>query len=124
MKLLVKKKNGKVHLREKSKESAENLDVVHENKIRSWLALAEASHNAAGGTMEDVIANVIDEMRGVAFKADKQRVPVTEEDYQALLIQAANKGVSKAKVDSLVVVVAKKEPTVEEQVEAFIQNHP
>ncbi|MDD5474719.1 MAG: hypothetical protein PHU34_11335 [Candidatus Methanoperedens sp.] len=120
-KLLIKTRKG-VHIREKSKESAENLEVVAPTKAATWEAFGQASYNAAGGTMEDVIANVIAEMKGVAFKADKQRLPVTQEDYEGLLIQAANKGVSKARVDSLVVIVAKKEKTIEEQVEEFMRN--
>lgn len=36
MKLLVKKKNGKVHIREKSAESAKNLEAVHKNKVKTW----------------------------------------------------------------------------------------
>lgn len=121
-KLLVLKKDGTVHIREKSKEGLETLPDVHPNKIKSWLALAEASHDAVGSTMEDVIHAVIDEMKGVAFRDDKKRVPVTEEDYQMLLIQAANKGVSKNKVDSLVVIVAKKKLTAGEMVEEFVKN--
>lgn len=120
-KLLVKTKRG-VHIREKSLESAENLDIVAPNKIKSWLALAEASHDATGGTMEDVIENVINEMRGVTFKADKQKLPVTQEEYEELLIQALKKGVPKSKVDALVVIVAAKKPTTEEMVDMFIRD--
>lgn len=121
MKLLVKTKRG-VHVREKSNESGEHIEEVHPNKIRSWIALAEASHDAAGGTMEDIIQAVVDEMRGITFKADKQKLPVTQEEYNGLLIQAANKGVSKNRVDSLVVIVAKKKPTAEEMVKEFVKN--
>lgn len=119
--LLVKTGKG-IHLRKKSAESAENLDAVAPTKAATWEAFGQASHDAAGGTMEDVIQNIINEMGGVVFKADKQRVPVTQEDYEALLIQALKKDVSKSKVDSLVVIVAKKEPSIEERVEAFIKN--
>ncbi len=122
MKLLVKKKDGKVHIRTKSEESAENIEEVHPNKINTWAAFGEAASSAFGGTMEDVIQSVIDEMRGVAFKADKQPLPVTQEDYEGLMFQAAKKGISKAMLDALVVIAAKKMPTIEEQVKEFIRN--
>jgi len=120
-KLLVKKKNGKVHIREKSAESGDNLDVVAHNKLETWATFGQAAHDASGGSMEDVIANVITEMRGTIFKSDKPKVQVTESEYQSLLIQSAKKGISKAMLDSLVVIVAKKEPSLEEMVEAFIE---
>lgn len=119
--LLVKTKKG-TYIRRKSDECLESISSVAPNKIKSWIALAEASSDAAGGTMEDVIANVINEMKGVAFKADKQKLPVTQEEYDSLLIQSAKKGVSKAKLDSLVVVVPDKKPSVEEMVAEFIKN--
>ena len=121
MKLLVKKKDGSVHIREKSQESGDNLDVVAPNKLETWAAFAKASHAATGGTMEDVIQSVIDEMQGVTFKADKQPLPVTEEDYQALLIQAANKDVSKTKLDALVVIVKKKDSGIDQLVKEILQ---
>ncbi len=113
-KLLIKKKDGSVHIRTKSEESAENLSIVHENKVKSWLALSEASHSARGGTMEDIIQRVIDECKGAVFKEEKPKVEVTEEEYKALLIQAMKKGVSSARLNSMVKLVAKKEQTEEE----------
>lgn len=120
-KLLIKKKDGSVHIREKSKESGDNLEEVHPNKVKSWLALSEASHVTRGGTMEEIIQAVIDETRGAVFKEEKERVPVTQEEYDNLLLQCAKKGITKRKLDLMVVIVAKKEKTPEEMVEEFIR---
>lgn len=118
-KLYVKKKNGKAYIREKSKESAATLEEVHPNKVKSWLAFSVASGKARGKSMEDVIQSVSDEMKGKAFKKDKPRVQVTEEEYQDLLIQAINKRHSEKELNMLVEVVAekKREPTVVIEVE-------
>lgn len=111
-----------MHIREKSTESAENLSIVHENKVKSWLALSEASHNAAGKTMEEVIQAVIDEMKGVTFKSDKERTEVSQEEYESLLIQCAKKGISKAKLNTIVTIKKAKEKPPRETVEEFIRN--
>ncbi len=107
-------KKGKAYIREKSKESAENLDAVHENKVATWEAFGSAAHDSFGRSMEDVIQSVSDKMKGKVFKKDKPKVPVTEKEYQDLLIQAIKKGDSEKELNMLVEVVAekKREPTV------------
>lgn len=120
-KLLVVKKNGSVHIRAKSDESGAEPEKVHPNKLQTWINFGEASHNAAGKTMEDVIQSVIDETCGVIFKEDKPKIEVTGEEYLDLATQCAKKGISKAKLDSIVVLKKIKEKTPEEMVEEFIQ---
>lgn len=120
MKLLIKKKNGSVHIREKSNESGANLKEVHPNKVKSWLALSEASHNAAGRTMEEVIQAVVDEMKGVTFKSGKERTEVSQEEYDSLLIQCTKKGISGAKLDSMV-IIKPKDKSIQQLVEEVLQ---
>ncbi len=115
-KLLVKKRDGSVHIREKSKESADNLEDVHPNKVRSWLALAEASISARGKTMEDVIQSVLDEMSGKKFKANKPKIQVTPREYSELMRQCMNKSVSRRVLDNLVEVVEPQEGAEVEEV--------
>jgi len=90
------------------------LEEVHPNKVKSWLALSEASVKARGKSMEDVIQSVCDKMKGKVFKEKKMKVQVTEKEYRELFIQALNKGDSEKELNMLVEVVAekKREPPV------------
>lgn len=119
-KLLVKKKNGSVHIREKSEESKENLDVVAPNKIKSWLALSEASRKNRGRTIEDIVAAVIREMKGKTFKPAKKKTQVTSQEYEELVRQCYNKGVSFKVLDRLVEVIEEPEDE-DKKIDALVQ---
>ncbi len=124
LKLLINKKDGSVHIREKSNESAENIEEVHPNKIRSWLGIGKASHTPANPTMEQIIQSVIDKCSGKKYKQEieTQKASVTKENYILLCKSAYKKGVSKKKLDELVTVVEQEEPqTLEEIVKAVVK---
>lgn len=113
-KLLVKKRDGSVHVREKSIECIETIDKVHPNKIKTWLEFGSAAHDTFGGSMEDVITAVIERMSGQQYKPDKPKIQVTPKEYNELMRQCLNKSVPRKILDSLVEVVEPKGVEVEE----------
>lgn len=117
-KLLIKKKDGSVHIREKSNESAETIEKVHLNKVKTWLALSESSRKKRGATLEEIIAAVIQEMQGKTFKPDKIKTHVTLSEYEDLVRQCHNKRVPTQILDNLVEVVEKDE---NKKIEALVQ---
>ncbi len=119
MKLLIKKKDGSVHIRAKSNECMENIGVVHPNKIQSWLALSEASRKTRGGTMEDIILSVIGATQGKVFKNKKPKTQVTAQEYAELVRQCHNKKVSIKALNSIVEVIEDEKEKQEEENESI-----
>lgn len=120
-KILVKTRK-KIYIREGTNENSGNILEVHPNKIRAWANFSRAAQKAYGGTMEDVIQSVIDELKGTTIKAPKPKVKVSEQDYQDLLVQAINKGISNPKKHlEMLVEIVEKEKTEDERLEELIR---
>jgi len=67
---------------------------IHPNKLKTWIAFAEAAREARGKSLEDVIANVIKRMKGKKFKEEERKpILLSEKEIIKLKIQALNKGI-------------------------------
>lgn len=75
---------------------------IHPNKLKTWIAFAKAAIEMRGRPLEDVIANVIKQMKGKKFKEEeKRKILLSEDEIVKLKIQAINKGVDPKWIDVL-----------------------
>ena len=111
--ILVKRKkpNEVVYARKYPKDYKEyykgNLDVIHPNKLKTWIKFGEAAIKARGKTLEDSVYNVIKEMKGKKI-TKKEKILVTEEEMKKLRAQAFIKGIEPRYIDILFTTEEKK----------------
>lgn len=118
---IVKRKNGKFFIRNRKVDTGARPERVHKNKLKTWIAFSQASHDSAGKTMEEVNVAVAENMANKTFKEPKNKRAVTQGEYELLLMEGLKKGISQKKISEIVNVVEERKQEKEQEQETIEQ---